>query len=524
MPPEADEAVAHLRDALETRADEAERAGSDVRLRGLARAFGLEPVDVDLLLVALAPDLDPRFERLYGYLHDDVSRRRASVGLAIELCGATRTRGVTASTAGAPLRERLGPLAPLVAGRLLLVEERRPALADPAAPRARPGHGPPARRRQPRPRHRGAAGLVGPGGRRRGRGGRARRWPPGSRWSTCASARAASGRSLGWTAMARLGRPAIALDLGRLSAGDDPVLLAAAASREARLRGAGLVVGPVGAAGRARRGRGPRVRGAAGAGHPRRRPRLGPGLVARAAAHRGRAGPVDRPAAPAVGRLAQRRRAGGLRPGRRHDRVPPHPRADRPGRAGRPPRGDRREPPDDDRPTSRAAREPRTRRASSGSRAGSSRPWAGTTSCCPSVRRGPAAGAHRPGPPPRPGHRRVAHGRARAHAASASPPCSPATRGPARRCRRRSSATTSALDVYVIDLSTVVDKYIGETEKNLDRIFTEADRVNGDPAVRRGGRAVRQAVRGEGRPRPVRERRGRLPAPAHGALRRARRS
>jgi SpoVK/Ycf46/Vps4 family AAA+-type ATPase len=34
-------------------------------------------------------------------------------------------------------------------------------------------------------------------------------------------------------------------------------------------------------------------------------------------------------------------------------------------------------------------------------------------------------------------------------------------------------------DAYVIDLSTVVDKYIGETEKNLDRIFTEADRVNG---------------------------------------------
>ena len=35
------------------------------------------------------------------------------------------------------------------------------------------------------------------------------------------------------------------------------------------------------------------------------------------------------------------------------------------------------------------------------------------------------------------------------------------------------------LDLYVIDLSTVVDKYMGETEKNLDRIFAEADRVNG---------------------------------------------
>jgi SpoVK/Ycf46/Vps4 family AAA+-type ATPase len=35
------------------------------------------------------------------------------------------------------------------------------------------------------------------------------------------------------------------------------------------------------------------------------------------------------------------------------------------------------------------------------------------------------------------------------------------------------------LDLYVIDLSTVIDKYIGETEKNLDRIFAEADRING---------------------------------------------
>jgi SpoVK/Ycf46/Vps4 family AAA+-type ATPase len=40
-------------------------------------------------------------------------------------------------------------------------------------------------------------------------------------------------------------------------------------------------------------------------------------------------------------------------------------------------------------------------------------------------------------------------------------------------------ATELGLDLYVIDLSTVVDKYIGETEKNLDRIFEEADRVNG---------------------------------------------
>ena len=34
------------------------------------------------------------------------------------------------------------------------------------------------------------------------------------------------------------------------------------------------------------------------------------------------------------------------------------------------------------------------------------------------------------------------------------------------------------LDLYKIDLSGVVSKYIGETEKNLSRIFTEAQRSN----------------------------------------------
>ena len=35
-----------------------------------------------------------------------------------------------------------------------------------------------------------------------------------------------------------------------------------------------------------------------------------------------------------------------------------------------------------------------------------------------------------------------------------------------------------ALDLYKIDLSTVVSKYIGETEKNLSRIFQEAENSN----------------------------------------------
>ena len=40
-------------------------------------------------------------------------------------------------------------------------------------------------------------------------------------------------------------------------------------------------------------------------------------------------------------------------------------------------------------------------------------------------------------------------------------------------------ANALGLDLYLVDLSTVVDKFIGETEKNLERIFDEAERVNG---------------------------------------------
>ena len=39
-------------------------------------------------------------------------------------------------------------------------------------------------------------------------------------------------------------------------------------------------------------------------------------------------------------------------------------------------------------------------------------------------------------------------------------------------------AAELGLDLYVINLATVVDKYVGETEKNLERVFSEAAGVN----------------------------------------------
>ena len=87
----------------------------------LSTRFGLTAIDVDLLVIAIAPDLDPRFERLYGYLHDDLSRRRASIGLGVELAGR--------SPVDPQARGRLTVGRPLLDGALLRIEERdRPFL------------------------------------------------------------------------------------------------------------------------------------------------------------------------------------------------------------------------------------------------------------------------------------------------------------------------------------------------------------------------------------------------------------
>ncbi|WP_399094369.1 ATP-binding protein [Streptomyces sp. BBFR2] len=88
------------------------------RLAVLARRLGLTPLDATVLLIALAPDLDRGFEPLYAYLNDDVSRRRATTGLALDLCGL-----LAPDAAGAAARARFHPSAPLSAYGLLHIEE-----------------------------------------------------------------------------------------------------------------------------------------------------------------------------------------------------------------------------------------------------------------------------------------------------------------------------------------------------------------------------------------------------------------
>ncbi|MBX3306654.1 MAG: ATP-binding protein [Nitrospira sp.] len=53
----------------------------------IKRVFHLSSVDYDVLILALAVEIDSRFARLVAYLNDHVSRTRPTVGLALSLCG-----------------------------------------------------------------------------------------------------------------------------------------------------------------------------------------------------------------------------------------------------------------------------------------------------------------------------------------------------------------------------------------------------------------------------------------------------
>ncbi|WP_370941817.1 AAA family ATPase [Amycolatopsis sp. cg5] len=50
----------------------------------------LTDLELDVLLIALAPEADLRYERIYGYRQDDVTRRRPTVHLILELLGGVR--------------------------------------------------------------------------------------------------------------------------------------------------------------------------------------------------------------------------------------------------------------------------------------------------------------------------------------------------------------------------------------------------------------------------------------------------
>ncbi|HJD82691.1 ATP-binding protein [Kitasatospora aureofaciens] len=451
------------------------------RLARLGADFGLLPVDLDLLLVALAPDLDTRFEQLYGYLNDDLTRRRATVALALELCG------LPGAGAG---RFRFSARAPLVAGGLLEVTDpERPLLS-----------------RTLRVPDRVTAHLLGDDEPDDALAGLARRADPHTgahpepldHLSAVVAAAAAAGGPVylldpggqagpsAVAALAAAGRPPLVVDAAALAAAHPSTGTVRVLAREARLGGGGVVLGPL--------------------------DRLEPERPERAALLRdlcAQLGPV-----PLVVHGPQVWDPAWARESPVAVTVPPPDARDRAGQwaralaaGGAPPSRELTEELAEAVAAYRLDREKLERAAAVAARtaAAEHRPVRGEDLRA-AVRAQNAAGLARLArriepavgwadlvlPDPTAGrlrelvlrarHRdrvlgqwRMRPGGGRGNGVIA---LFAGESGTGKTMSAEVVAAELGMELYVVDLSTVVDKYIGETEKNLDRVFTEAAQVN----------------------------------------------
>jgi ATP-dependent 26S proteasome regulatory subunit len=87
-----------------------------LRLPYLQKTFNLSPFETDILLLALAPEIDLRYQKLYAYLQDDITRKRPSVELALRLFCCNHIEQINA-------RQTFLPTSPLLTHHLIILHQ-----------------------------------------------------------------------------------------------------------------------------------------------------------------------------------------------------------------------------------------------------------------------------------------------------------------------------------------------------------------------------------------------------------------
>jgi AAA+ superfamily predicted ATPase len=113
------DSYAALEATIAARKAASRRSGIVLRLERLQELFHLSSFDIDVLLVCLAPELDRTYEKLYAYLQDDVTRKKPSVDLVLTLLCQTMQEKLAA-------RLTFEPQAPLLKYRLVHITDGSP--------------------------------------------------------------------------------------------------------------------------------------------------------------------------------------------------------------------------------------------------------------------------------------------------------------------------------------------------------------------------------------------------------------
>ncbi|MFC2069366.1 hypothetical protein ACFLTP_10240 [Chloroflexota bacterium] len=98
--------------------------GLVLRLHQLEHLFSLSTFDIDILLVCILPELDLRYQRLYAYLQDDLTKKSPTVDLILSLlCNSFNDR--------LKARQAFSLESPLIKNHLVHLYEEHPQKATP---------------------------------------------------------------------------------------------------------------------------------------------------------------------------------------------------------------------------------------------------------------------------------------------------------------------------------------------------------------------------------------------------------
>ena len=95
-----------------------------LRIVELGKMFQLTTFDIDSLLICLLPELQLEYEKLYSYLQDDITKKRPSVELVLSLLGLSAEERLMA-------RQAFSPQAPLIKNYLLRFDDEETSKLTP---------------------------------------------------------------------------------------------------------------------------------------------------------------------------------------------------------------------------------------------------------------------------------------------------------------------------------------------------------------------------------------------------------
>lgn len=90
--------IKDLRTEIAERVEESLKLGIPLSLYQLSYLFHLSPFELDTILICLAPELDLKYETLYAYLQNDVTKKHPGVNLILDLLCSTNEERLNART------------------------------------------------------------------------------------------------------------------------------------------------------------------------------------------------------------------------------------------------------------------------------------------------------------------------------------------------------------------------------------------------------------------------------------------